>query len=92
MGPPTLISTGKLGKFRTCLRTWYWHNGFHALPFRTPYFGMPQFEDCQIVCAKDDKEYVLDFTFMLKTGSDENQRMMEFNKSLRAVGRYVMII
>lgn len=92
MGPPTLISTGRLGKFRTCLRTWYWHNGFHALPFRTPYFGMPEFENCQIICAKDDKEYDLDATFVLKTGSDENQRMMESNKSLRAVGRYVMII
>ena len=32
MGPPTLMSTGIPEKFRTCLRTWYWRNGFHALP------------------------------------------------------------
>ena len=89
MAPPTLISTGRRGKFRTCLRTWYWRNEFHALPFRTPYFRMIAFENCQIVCAKDDKEYDLDSTFVLKTA---NLTGMESNNSLRAVGRYVIIL
>lgn len=92
MGPPTLISTGRRGKFRTCLRTWYWCNGFHALPFRTPYFGMIEFENCQIICAKDDKEYDLDASFVVNTSRDENPKMIESNKSLRAVGRYVIIL
>ena len=92
MGPPTLISTGRHKKFRTCLRAWYWRNGFHALPFLTPYFRMNGFEASQIVCARDDKEYDLDYAFFLKTGGDDIIKMIESNRSLCAVGRYVIII
>ena len=92
LGPPTLISTGGREKFRTCLRAWYWSNGFHALPFGTPYFSMIGFGGCQVLCARDDKEYDLDTAFELKTGSEELHRMINSNRSLRAVGRYVIII
>lgn len=52
---------------------------------------MPEFTNCQITSAKDDKEYDLDIDFLLKRGSGETHKTIEFDKSVCAVGRYVII-
>ena len=96
MGPPTLIWTGGDGKFRTCMRAWYWRNGFHALPFTTAYARLHPFTDwvCQIICSKDDREYDLDSALYSSRGNrgiTHVDELIESNKSLCAVGRYVII-
>ena len=96
MGPPTLISTGREGKFRTCMRTWYWRNGFHALPFVTPYARLYPFKDwdCQIICVKDNKEYDLNSALYSKRGNRDithTGELIESNKSLCAARKYVII-
>lgn len=95
MGPPTLISTGGDGKFRTCMRAWYWRNGFHALPFTTTYTHLHPFTDgCQVICAKDDREDDLHTVLSSKRRKrdfKDVEELLESNKSLCAVGRYVII-
>ena len=53
--PPTLIATKGRSRARTCFRTWYWRNGFHALPCPSPYSHVPQLKDSKVLCYDDSK-------------------------------------
>ena len=82
--PPTLIPTKGRNRARTCFRAWYWRNGYHALPSRSPYAHIPDLRDSQVLWHNDNQIY----DFECKSVGEGKQTYL---RALQAPGRHLIL-